>query len=164
MRPSAAAAFRPLVSHDARVVRLLVTHEVSGTPYTAIVEYFLGLALEGRSEESRGLVAEHDTDVIGVVLFGEVAGSVGTGRIHFVTVSASARLNAIGSALCDAAVADLAASGNRLAVAEVPDDRRLTSGIALLARCGFREVGRVADYYRDGTDLVILARSLGRPE
>jgi hypothetical protein len=30
----------------------------------------------------------------------------------------------------------------------------------LLARCGFSETARVADYYRDGVDLIVLQREV----
>ena len=97
--------------------------------------------------------------MVGFALFGEVAGSVGTGRIHFVSVSASSRLNSLGVQLCEAVVSDVTDAGSRLVIAEMPDDPILVSGRALLARCGFTEVGRVPDYYRYGVAIDILARS-----
>ena len=155
---STAVLFRPLSDNDRLVVRSLVDQEAAGTPYVEVVDYFLRVALEGRSRESRAIVAERSGEVVGLTLFGEVAGAVRTGRMHFVTVSASARLAAIGGALCDAAVADMASTGCRLIVSELPDDPILTSGRALLARCGFTETARVGDYYRDGVDLIVLSR------
>ena len=155
---TATVVVRPLVDCDRTAGRSLVDQEAAGTPYADVVGYFLRLAFDGRAEESRALVAERAGDIIGLALFGEVAGAVSTGRMHFVTVTASARLHAIAGGLCEAAVADMAAKGDRLVVAELPDDALLTSGRALLSRCGFVEAGRVADYYRDGVDLVVLRR------
>jgi ribosomal protein S18 acetylase RimI-like enzyme len=158
-RGAGTLAIRPAVDGDRGVMNAFVAHDVAGTPYADVPNYFLALALEGRSTDSRGIIAERDGEVVGVALFGEVAGAVGTGRIHFVSVSASSRLNSVGLQLCEAVVGDLTQAGARLVIAELPDDPILVSGRALLARCGFAEVGRVPDYYRDGVALVILARS-----
>lgn len=150
--------FRPAIDSDRSEVRALVDHDVAGTPYADVVGYFLRLAFEGRWDESRAVVATQHGQVSGIALFGRVAGAIGTGRMHFVGVTASARLNGIGIGLCEAAVADMASSGARLVTAELPDDRALAGGRALLARAGFREVARIADYCRDGVDLVIVCR------
>ena len=155
-----AATYRPALDDDRRVMRAFVEHDLAGTPYAAVAAYFLRLANEGAATESRAIVAERGGAVLGFALFGEVSGAIGTGRVHFVTVSSSARLHAVGVGLCEAAVANLFASGARLVIAEIPDEPSFLAGRRLLARCGFVEVGRVADYFRDSTDLVILARSI----
>jgi ribosomal protein S18 acetylase RimI-like enzyme len=157
---SAVATYRPAVDADRPAMRSLADYHVAGTPYAIVVEYFLRLAGEGNTSESRAVVAERAGEIVGFALFGEVAGTVQTGRMHFISVTASARLHAIGVGLCEAAVADLASTGARLVVAEVPDESLLSPGRALLARCGFAEVARVADYYRDGVDLIVLGRAI----
>jgi L-amino acid N-acyltransferase YncA len=161
-RRSSAVAYRLAVDDDRAAMRALVEHDLAGTPYATVAEYFLRLASDGAENESRAIVAEHAGEVVGFVLFGEVAGAIGTGRVHFVSVTASARLHAIGLGLCEAAVADLASKGTRVLVAEIPDEPLLSPGRALLARCGFAETARVADYFRDRTDLVVLLRRIDR--
>ena len=161
-RVSSAATYRPAVDDDRGAVRALVEHDLAGTPYATVAEYFLRLASDGATNESRAVVAERAGEVVGFALFGEIAGAIGAGRVHFVSVTASARLHAIGVSLCEAAVADLVSKGARLVIAEVPDEPLLLPGRALLARCGFVESARVADYYRDSTDLVVLLRSIER--
>lgn len=156
---TAHVAYRAATGSDRATLHAFVAHDVSGTTYAEVPLYFLTLALEGRGTESRAIVAEHEGEVVGFVLFGEVAGAIGTGRIHFITVTASARLHAIGAGLCEMAVADLVAHGARIIVAEIPDDPAVMSGRALLARCGFEEEARIADYYRDGVALLVLRRS-----
>ena len=155
----ASAQFRAAREADRGAIEALVDHDVAGTSYAEVVRYFLRLALEGRRGESRAIVAVLHGDVVGVALFGEVAGAIGAGRMHFVGVSASARLHGIGIRLCDAAVADMARGGARLVTAELPDERVLRAGRALLTRAGFSEVARVADYYRDGVDMAIVSRT-----
>jgi ribosomal protein S18 acetylase RimI-like enzyme len=156
---SAVASYRRAVDSDRAAMRGLADHDVAGTPYASVVEYFLRLFSEGSDRESRAIVAERGGEIVGFALFGEVAGAVRAGRMHFVSVTASARLHAIGIGLCEAAVADLVSAGARLIVAELPDEPLLSPGGALLLRCGFSETARVADYYRDGVDLVILQRT-----
>lgn len=157
---SAAAAYRRAVDTDRPAMRGLIDHDVAGTPYATVVEYFLRLAADGNENESRAIVAERAGEIVGLGLFGEVAGAIQAGRVHFVSVTASARLHAIGVGLCEAAVADLVSAGARLIIAELPDEPLLSPGRALLARCGFSETARVADYFRDGVDLIILQRAI----
>jgi len=159
---SPAAAYRPAVDDDLGVMRAFVEHDLAGARYRTVVDYFLRLSSGGAANEARAIVAERAGAVIGFALFGEVAGAIGTGRVHFVSVTSSVRLHATGVGLCEAAVADLAANGARLVVAEVPDEPSFLPGRTLLARCGFVEIGRVADYFRDSTDLVVLARRIDR--
>lgn len=161
-RPSSAVTYRFAVDNDRAAMRALIEHDLAGTPYATVAEYFLRLASDGAEKESRAIVAECAGEIVGFVLFGEVAGTIGTGRVHFVAVTASARLHGIGVALCDAAVADLASKGTRLLMAEIPNEPLLSPGRALLARCGFVETALVGDYFRDGTDLVVLLRSIDR--
>jgi ribosomal protein S18 acetylase RimI-like enzyme len=161
-RLSPAAIFRPAVDDDLRAIRAFVEHDLAGTPYATVTDYFLRLASAGAASEARAIVAERAGAVVGFALFGHVAGAIGTGRVHFVSVTSSVRLHAVGIGLCEAAVADLIANGARLVIAEVPDEPSFLPGRLLLARCGFVEIGRVADYFRDSTDLVVLARSLDR--
>lgn len=160
-RLSSAATYRPAVDADRDVMRAFVAQDLATTPYGVVVEYFLHLANDGAgADESRAIVAERAGAVVGFVLFGEVAGTIGTGRVHFVSVTSSARLDGVGTGLCEAAVADLRSNDARLVVAEVPDEPSFVAGRTLLDRCGFAEIGRVADYFRDNTDLVVLARTI----
>jgi ribosomal protein S18 acetylase RimI-like enzyme len=157
---STVATYRRAIDTDRAAIRTLVDHDVAGTPYATVVDYFLRLASDGNEHESRAIVAERAGEIVGFALCGEVAGAIRTGRMHFVSVTASARLHAIGVGLCEAAVADLSSAGARLIIAELPDEPLLSPGRALLARCGFAETARVPDYYQDGVDLVILQRAV----
>ena len=161
-RVAPAATYRPAVDDDRGVMRAFIERDLAGTPYATVAEYFLRLASVGPGSESRAIVAERGSVVVGFALFGEVAGAIGTGRVHFVSVTSSARSQGVDVGLCEAAVADLTANKARLVVAEVPDEPSFLPGRTLFTRCGFVEIGRVADYFRDGTDLVVLARSTGR--
>ena len=156
---------RPLAPDDA-AVRELITHELGATPYAEASSSALTQALEaaatGTSMESRGLIAERDGEIVGLVLYGLVAGSEGAGKLHAVIVTASARLHGVGSRLCNAAIAALAMHGARFVIAEVADDPRVAPGRALLAHTGFSEEARVPDYFADGVALVFLRHDVRR--
>jgi ribosomal protein S18 acetylase RimI-like enzyme len=151
-------------THDDRATLAELIGDGTDPAYRASPLYFLRLAFEARPEESRAIVAVRDGIVVGGALFGLIAGAVGTGRIHFITVAAMSRRLGIASRLCEAAVRDLARRGARNVVVELPDDRAFTGGGELLARCDFAAVARVADYYRDGVALVVLNRAVSPPE
>lgn len=151
---------RPARKTDDATMRMLVEHGVVGATNAEGVGYFLRLALDGRSHESRAIVADDSGNVIGFVLYGEVAGAIGTGRVHFITVAMTARHDSIGTRLCEAATADLISEGARLVLVELPGDSSSIPGRGLLARCGFVEAARVADYYRDGVDLILFQRPI----
>ncbi|MGH7718126.1 MAG: GNAT family N-acetyltransferase [Gemmatimonadaceae bacterium] len=153
-------SLRPLSDRDATSVRRLVAAEVGGTPYGGPLLPVLDLALESDSREARGMVAESPDGVVGLVLYGLVAGARGAGRIHLIVVTAAARLNGVGSSLVDAAAEELRAWGARFVVAELADDPVLAPGRTLLDRTGFAEEARVGDYYRDGVALTLMRREL----
>jgi ribosomal protein S18 acetylase RimI-like enzyme len=155
-----AVALRPATRDDRAALMALVTDGIGGTAYRELPLHFLRLALQSPSAESRAIVAERDGAVVGGAAFGTVAGTIGTGRIHFVTVAAGVRRLGIASRLCEAAVADLSARGARSIVVEMPDDQALLAGRALLRQCRFTEVARVPDYYRDDVALIVLHRAI----
>jgi len=160
----AEVALRAATSADAAALQKLVSDTSDATPYQQVPAYFLRLALAASSEESRAIVAVQNGVVVGCALYGVVAGAIGTGRIHFVAVAAGSRRLGIASRLCGAAVDELSAQAVRSVIIELPDDRVVGSGRALLEGCAFREVARVPDYYRDGVALVVLQRAVSPVE
>src|SRR5690349_24962509 len=97
-------ATRSASGADRETLERLLADTSSGTAYRDVPRYFLRLALGGQSDESRAIVVERDGAVVGCALFGLVAGSLGTGRLHFVAVAASERRLGAGRALCEAVI------------------------------------------------------------
>ncbi|MFL5581427.1 MAG: GNAT family N-acetyltransferase [Gemmatimonadaceae bacterium] len=151
---------RPLQPGDAPAARALVEGTVSRTPYGALPLLALDRAFEGESDESLAVVAADEGQLAGIALYGLVAGAKGAGKLHFVTVTAAARLQGVAARLLDAAADDLRRRGGRLVIAETPDDPMTRPGLSLLERSGFVLEGRVAGFYRDGVDLLLLRRDL----
>jgi ribosomal protein S18 acetylase RimI-like enzyme len=159
---AARVEFRSAADTDRSTLEALVAQSCAATPFAAIPAYALRAAFERPTHESQVIVAERSGVVVGFVLFGDVAGAIGTARLHFIGVPVGERLRGIGSGACEAAMAQLLARGIRNVVAEMPDHPKLAGGRAFLTRCGFVEISRVADYYSDGVDLLILQRSAAR--
>jgi ribosomal protein S18 acetylase RimI-like enzyme len=153
---------RSAVTADRPVLDESLHRDLGDSPFVEVVAYAIRMAFDRHTSESHAIVAEHDGSVLGFAVFGTVAGTVGTGRLHFVSVMPRARRQAIGIGLCEAAIADLTVRGDRVVVVEMPAIASFASGRALLRRCGFDEAARVADYYADDVDLLVLRRAVGR--
>lgn len=108
----------------------------------------------GETPESRAVAAfDGDGAAAGIVLFGLVAGALGTGAVFWLAVRADRRRHGIGRALLALAKAELTAEGARIVVAEVPDDAAAMA--KMLAAGGFVREGVVPDFYRDGVALTL---------
>lgn len=135
----------------------MIENEFGRTPFAEVAYAALDGAL-GEGEELRGVVAESDGELVGVAIYGLVAGSVGTGKLHLIAVSAAARLRGVARRLCDEAVGELARDGARLVIAELPDTPGLSAGRELLGRCGWRVEGRIDDFFADDVPLLLMRR------
>ncbi|HUQ81907.1 MAG TPA: GNAT family N-acetyltransferase [Gemmatimonadaceae bacterium] len=151
---------RAALGDDRAALERLVGEGVSGTAYRDVPDYFLRLALAGRSDESRAIVAVRAGAAVGCALFGPVAGAVGSVRIHFIAVAGTERRTGTGRSLCTAILNDAASHGTRSVIVEMPDEAVFDAGHALLESCGFAHVARVADYYRDGVALVVMHHAI----
>lgn len=114
----------------------------------------------GGTRECLALAVTRDEALVGVALYGEVAGTARTGAVLWVAVAPGARGAGAGRALVESAVASLHASRARLVVAELADDAAHAPMLALLRGAGFDPEGAVADFYRDGVALTLWVRRL----
>lgn len=151
---------RDATGDDRVTLEQLIAEGVSGTEYRDVPLYFLRLALAGRGDDARAIVAVRDGTAVGCALYGAVAGAVGTSRIHFVAVTSPDRRMGTGRSLCNAILNDAASHGTRSVIVEMPDEPAFLGGQTLLEQCGFAHVARVADYYRDGVSLLVLHHAI----
>jgi hypothetical protein len=135
----------------ARARQLLET-VLGGTPYVARGLELLEAATHPASDECCAVWVEHDGRITALALVGLVAGSKGAGRVHL--------LVGLDPHLVARALDVLRAMGARFAMAEWPDDATFASAIRRLHEEGFREEGRIAQFYRAGVDQVFLRRDL----
>ncbi len=106
------------------------------------------------TRECVALAAIDGDDLLGVVLYGEVAGTLGAGALLWLAVAPSVRRRGIGTALVTDAISRLA--GARLIVAETGTS--LSDVPALLARCGFDREGTLEQFYSDSVGMDIWVR------
>jgi ribosomal protein S18 acetylase RimI-like enzyme len=106
------------------------------------------------------LVAESDGRIVGIAVFGLVAGAEGAGKMHGMAVAPEAQRHGIARTLIEAFVDELARRGARFVLVEFPDAVELAGGRTLLQHAKFAEESRVPDYFRDGIALVFLRRNL----
>jgi ribosomal protein S18 acetylase RimI-like enzyme len=155
---SVTTTLHPLATPDATAARELVLSVFADAPYGDLMMGALENALQRTTNEYQIIVASEDTEVAGVIVFGETPGACGAGCIHLIAVDGKARRHGVATALIDAACARLAEQGARFAMIELPADARLAPVRALAQRTGFLEEARVDDYVRDGIGLVFLRR------
>ncbi len=181
--------FRPLTPDDIRAARTLLLAELGATPWRAAPLDALDEAARGATSaesaaESRGIVAESDGGVVGVILFGMYSGTQGTGRIRAIAVDravarflprAAERVESAASVghragtepgitvaaeLLERAIDALRDDGARLVIAELPGDPTLAAMVEVLRQRGFSQEGEIADFYRDGVPMMILRRDV----
>lgn len=142
-------AVRALQPADADAARALVSAQFSGTLYQARLLEQLQIAIGGEDPECRAMVAiAADERVLGVALFGQVAGAQGVVKLHALAGDDRDALGAL--------VVGVHVSGARMVVCEIADDAPFRVTVEVLLELGYEEAGRVADLVRDGVALLIL--------
>ena len=137
---------RALRGSDVPAARALVSAQFGGTPYETRLLEQLELATSGDDPECRALVA--GDELRGLALFGLVAGAVGVVKLHALAGDDPSALRALATAVRN--------TDARLIVCEIAEDEAFHVTRQILRELGFEEAGRVADFFRDGVDLVVL--------
>ena len=151
---------RGLRPDDGPAIRAFVFPEIDRSPYGAGARSALEAVLAGSDPEAHGLVAIHDGRLVGIAVYGAIAGSVGAGHLQLIVIDQDARMHGIATRLVRAVIDALGDERMRFVAVELPDDPALSASKQLLLRCGFQVETTVADYFRDGIDLAILRRDL----
>lgn len=159
--PRRSHAIRPLAEHELASARALARTGLGSHELLESARSSLEQALTSPGAEHRALAALSGDDVVGLIAFGEISGTLGVGRITAVVVRREHRRQGIGLALVDAATTTLAAGGARLIIIEMPDAAEVEHvRHFLIGHAGFREESRIRDYYRDGVSLSFLRLEL----
>lgn len=142
---------RALRGSDVPAARALVSAQFAGTPYEARLLEQLELATNGNDQECRALVV--GDELRGLALFGTVAGANGVVKLHALVGHDGSAVRSLATAVRD--------TDARLIICEIADDAPFGVTAQILPELGFEEAGRVADFFRDGVDLVVFSsRSL----
>jgi hypothetical protein len=147
-------ALRALMPDDAGAARALVSAQLAGTRYHSRLLEQLDTALRFEDPEYLALLAFADDPerLLGLVLFGTVAGARAVVKVHGVVACASEAA----VALLDAVRQASERSGERMIVCELPDDALFADAAAALEASGYADEGRVPDFVRDGVALRLL--------
>jgi ribosomal protein S18 acetylase RimI-like enzyme len=150
-----------VVDADYPKLRALLESSRAAEDDREIPRYFLRIAFPRPNPESEAIVAENAAGIVGFVLFGAVAGAVGTSRVHCAIVDDSVRRDGVDVVLVRAAVRQLQESGSRLVTAETPSSAGWLERTSLHS-IGFHETARIPNYYRDGVHLIVLELRVDR--
>jgi ribosomal protein S18 acetylase RimI-like enzyme len=117
-------------------------------------------AAERDDPETKALIIERDGTVAALALFGPVSGAQDTWKLATFLISERVESPGVGRALLDAVVDVATRAGGRLLAAELPADPVLGRTLSLLRANGFKQDGKIPDYFRDGVALLFLRREL----
>ena len=150
---------RPPRPGDSEGTHQLVLASLGVTPYVDRALELLKAAEQG-DPETRALIIERDGTVAALALFGAVAGAQNTWKLDAFLLSERVEPRDVGRALLDAVVAAATKAGGRLLTAELPADPVVGRTLSLLRANGFKQDGKIPDYFRDGVALLFLRREL----
>jgi hypothetical protein len=153
------AAPRPLVPGDAKPVHALVLGALGSAPYADRALDLVAAAERGDSE-SRALVIARDGAAVALALYGPVGGTSDTWQLHMLLIAPGIESRVLGASMIERVVDGVRRAGGRLLVAELPADAVLGRSLSLLRANGFRQEGRVPDFFREGVALLFLRREL----
>ncbi len=145
---------RALMPGDADAARALVVARFAGTRYESRVLEQLDVALSFEDPEYVALLAsEPGSDhLVGLALFGAVAGAQRVTKLHALLGDDDGTCAALADAVRNVA----ADSGERMVMAELPDDAPFRRAIVALRESGYAEEGQVDDFVCDGVGLRFL--------
>lgn len=153
------AAPRPLTPADAEPVRGLVLATLGVTPYVDRVLELLAEAERG-DLDTQALTIERDGTHAALALFGEIVPSHGVWKLHTLLLSDRVEAREVGGALMGAVLERARSLGARSLLGELPADPVYGRTLTLLRASGFRQEGRIPDFFRDGVALLFLRRAV----
>jgi hypothetical protein len=149
---------RALMPEDAAAARAFVSQQFGSGRYRDRALEMLASALAFEDPEFMALLAftPDDTRLVGIALFGTVAGARSVVKLHGII----SQEPDVAKALLDAVCRTSEHSGERMIVCELPDDAPFAVTAAALEAGGFVEEGRVPDFVREGVALRLFSRPL----
>ena len=150
---------RAVSLEDSEPVRALVLDTLGITPYVDRALELVAAAERGDSE-IRALVIARDGTLAALALFGPVSGASGAWDLNLLLTAAGIEGRDVGVPLITAILAEIRVSAGRFLLAELPADPVIGSTLTLLRRNGFRQEGRIPDFFREGVALLFLRRNV----
>lgn len=162
----AAATIRPATAADQPRLAALVRSIENFTPAEVACALELIAAAAGPPpgcDDYRVLIAERSPaePLLGYACYGPTPMTRSTFDLYWIASSPAARGTGIGLRLHEAVVAAVRAAGGRRLRVETSTQESYGATLRFYERCGYREAGRIADFYADGDDLVTLVCPVG---
>lgn len=156
------ARTRPVAAGDKPAIMEILGGVREFTPEeVAVAEELLDASLEAPSASGYLVfVAEVNGVVTGYICYGRAPLTRGTWDIYWIAVAPGGQGQGVGRALMSFAERRIKTSGGRLVLVETagrPDYARTRRFYQSL---GYREAGRIADFYSPGDDKLILEKRL----
>ena len=114
-------------------------------------------------DDYRVLVAERRAGepLLGYACYGPTPMTRSTFDLYWIASSPAARGTGVGLRLHAAVLDAVRAAGGRRLRVETSTQESYGATLQFYERCGYREVGRIADFYDDGDDLLTLSCAVG---
>lgn len=106
------------------------------------------------------IVAKEDSFLTGYICYGPTPLTEGTWDLYWAAVARDMRGKGIGKALWEAAEADIKSKNGRLAVIETSSKPNYEQTRLFHEARGYENVGRIADFYSPGDDMLIYVKRL----
>jgi ribosomal protein S18 acetylase RimI-like enzyme len=114
---------------------------------------------EGNTYEAR-VLADQDDRPLAYACFGRTPMTDATYDLYWLVTAAAARGRGLGAELLTAVEAELRGRGARTVRVETSSLEGAGGAARFYRKTGYAEVGRIADFYRPGDDLVTFAKRL----
>jgi ribosomal protein S18 acetylase RimI-like enzyme len=98
--------------------------------------------------------------VLGYACFGATPMTAAAYDLYWLVVAEAARGRGIGAALCATVADELKGRGGRVIRVETSSLEGQGGARRFYEKVGFRLAGAIADFYRDGDDLLVFAKVL----
>jgi len=108
----------------------------------------------------RILIVEDNTSVCGYICYGPTPLTEGTWDLYWAAVARKMRGKGLGKALWEKAEDDIKKDGGRLAVIETSSKPNYEQTRRFHQSRGYDNVGRIADFYAPGDDMLIYVKRL----
>ncbi|HTO93375.1 MAG TPA: GNAT family N-acetyltransferase [Bacteroidota bacterium] len=153
---------RPLRREDRERLQVLVaaTGKFTGEEVAIALE-LIDAVLDGGGQKDYIIrVSESDGNVEGYYCVGPTPATEGTFDLYWIAVDPARQGKGIGTQLDDHASALVRGMGGRLLIAETSSRPVYGPTREFYLRRGYRELARIAGYYRPGDDLVVFGKYL----
>jgi len=157
-----AAKIRKMTKRDKAPLMSILRDTPEFTPPELVVaEEIIDCYLEDPTLSGyRILIAEDSESVSGYICYGPTPLTQGTWDIYWAAVARKMRGKGLGKALWEKAEDDIKKDGGRLAVIETSSKPDYEQTRRFYQSRGYENVGRIADFYAPGDDMLIYVKRL----